>query len=519
MRLRGRLGQLEDAVADLRQAYDRLIGNVGFPVANLALYDGISDLNLATEKPLVSLELLSGAVKAALTDSQPTNRSETETQWLRSKVLYQTLKSLYMNQQKGAASLVLDVTPLCTVGQLQMAARRAMSATADAADEKLLLDAMHTGDATVRDVCAGGLTSLLRERPAGELSKMVAGDDDQVRLAAAINLANLGDRAALDALGDLLESSELSVRSRSVQALRALSGKQFEFSPHDPAEDRRLAAKKWQQWIRNEGTHTDLNLPIDEKDLMAGRTLLTCYVSGRVLEIDPQGEETWQAQLPGAWGCHGLPNGHRLVCSCSSPTVIEFDAWGDVVWHATVGGNPFSVQRLANGNTLVACQNGRVQEIKPDKTVAWEVTLPQCPVDAHRLDNGNTLVCLKTANRVVEIDRSGRIVWDLSGMTNLRSAQRLPNGNTLVCHSGLSRVIEVDPHGVIVWSKSGLSDPMDAQRLGNGHTLVADSAGLREIDLKGHEVWERSLAGVTRFSRFTPDTQEPHDNRSHESSP
>jgi outer membrane protein assembly factor BamB len=507
MRLRARLGSMDDAVADLRAGYDLLLEGEGPASANAAIYEAISDLELDTARPRVSLELLAKSVAALPTDWPAFQPHQTEGTSKRSTVFYRTLKSVQREKIKGVASLVLGVAPLCTEGHLLTAARQAMATTVAGNDEELLRRSLTAADANVRAVTLAGLTVLLRERPPSELKEMLTSDDDYVRLAAAIGLANQGDRAALPALGDLLTSGELEVQSRSACALRALTGRAFGFSPHDPIDRRAKAAAKWRAWIESEVDTAELSFPLDETNVMRGRTLITSHLMGRVVEIDSQGNETWQMELPGAWKCQALPDGHRLVCSCTHPTVAEYDVWGDEVWRATLAGQPFSVERLDNGNTLVACYDGRIQEIRPDRTVAWEVTLGPYPVDADRLENGNTLICLKSANAVVEIDGSGRVVWELPDVANLRSAQRLPNGNTLVCHAGSDGVFEVDRERKVVWRASELRDPRDAQRLPNGHTLVADSRGLREIDPAGSVTWEWREADVTRFSRFVPEGQ------------
>ncbi len=503
MRVRARLDNLDGAVADLRGAYDLLLEDEGLSEANCALYEAISDLGLDTADPLLSLELLLESVTAAGKNSPASKAFEAESAARRADVLYKTLKSLHEKQLEGAASLVLGVAVLCTDGRALTAARQAIAITVDRKDEAALRKALQSDDPNLRAVGATGLTVALREQSAGKLKKMLDSDDENVRLAAAETLANQGDRAALPALGLMLTSAELRVRSRSVQILRSLTGKRFSFSADGPVFPRLAATSDWMTWIDNQGQTARLTYPIDTSNVILGRTLMAHYSAGEFVEIDSHGNQTWRQPMNGAFACHGLPNGHRLVASYRDSTIVEYDASGGQVWQATANGKPYSVRRLANGNTLVACHDtGKIQEIKPDTTVAWEVTLGGSPMDARRLDNGNTLVCLMKENRIVEVDQSGNIVWELPGMVTPRSAQRLPNGNTLVCDTGRSRVVEVDRSGRVVWSQSGFSNPMDAQRLAGGNTLVTDARGLKEIDSSGKVILERNQTHVGRVCRY-----------------
>ncbi|MFW6124740.1 MAG: PQQ-binding-like beta-propeller repeat protein, partial [Pirellulales bacterium] len=407
MRFRSRSDDMDGAVADLRGAYDLLLAAED-PAANDALDEAIADLGLSTDRPLVALELLGKSAAVGGGEPPADETVEMSEAWKRrSTLLYEALKSVHKEKLKGTASLILGVGPLCASDRLLTAARRAMETTVEADDEAPLREALAHDDPQVQALGAVGLTLVLRERSAPEVKEMLASDEPYAQLTAAAALANQGDRDALPVLGALLDSAELSVRSRSVQVLRALTGEYFSFLPHAPADDRAQAAAQWRAWVASQESTVDLSHPITEADLTSGRTLLTCHLTGEVIEIDAHGRITWQEDLPGAWECQALPNGHRLACSCTHPVIIEYDDWGDEVSRLVVGDKPFSVQRLANGNTLVACYAGRIQEIAPDNRVIAEFEMAKYPVDADRLANGNTLICLKSTNRVVEVDGAG----------------------------------------------------------------------------------------------------------------
>jgi len=247
-------------------------------------------------------------------------------------------------------------------------------------------------------------------------------------------------------------------------------------------------------------------LPLEDRNVPLGRTLVVSR--GAVVELDADRKEQWKMQLPGAaWGCQGLPNGHRLVAINSHALVIEFDSSGKEVWRKDrLPAPPTSVQRLESGNTLVACGNvNQVVEIAPDGSTT-AIPVAGRPVWAQRLDNGNTLVALQETQRVVEVNSAGRILWEaLTGGHPPSHAVRLENGNTLVTLTQARKVVEYEPAGrTIVWStQAPLVNPYVAQRLASGNTLVGDNSGVQEFDAMGKPVpWRHRQQQVTGLSSF-----------------
>ncbi|MCA9271238.1 MAG: PQQ-binding-like beta-propeller repeat protein, partial [Planctomycetales bacterium] len=331
-----------------------------------------------------------------------------------------------------------------------------------------------------------------------------ADNSDHIKFEAAWALGNVGRNESLAAFGDLLASEDLKVRLRSVQALRALTGQKFKYSAYETADVRDEAMQQWRTWIAGEGKTARLAFPIRTGAELLGRTLICYYSQNKVVEIDADGKETWAKEIPYAWGCQGLPNGHRMVASFSQKFIAEYDADGREVWKKTgLPGAPFSVERLENGNVLVACSDSqKVVEVAPDESIAWQVQISGRPMDARRLDNGNTLVALQTVGKVVEVDRSGAVVWEAVNQAGVLSASRLENGNTLICRSGNNMVVEINRAGDVVWSHSGLRNPYDAQRLPSGNTLIVDFQGVRELNPKGEVVWQRDGNGASRVHRY-----------------
>jgi hypothetical protein len=285
-----------------------------------------------------------------------------------------------------------------------------------------------------------------------------------------------------------------------------LTSQRIPFAIEGPAADRAAAVQNWKKWLDANGATAKLLLPLEDRNVPLGRTLVVSR--GAVVELDADRKEQWKMQLPGAaWGCQGLPNGNRLVAINSHAMVIEFDSSGKEVWRKDrLPAPPTSVQRLESGNTLVACGNvNQVVEIAPDGSTT---TIPVVgrPVWAQRLDNGNTLVALQETQRVVEVNGAGRVLWEaLTGGHPPSHAVRLENGNTLVTLTQARKVVEYDPAGrTIVWStQAPLVNPYVAQRLASGNTLVGDNSGVQEFDAMGKPVpWRHRQQQVTGLSSF-----------------
>ena len=211
--------------------------------------------------------------------------------------------------------------------------------------------------------------------------------------------------------------------------------------------------KAWRQWLESNAATAKLNLPLSDRAARLDRTLVVA--NGMLIELDSSHMQQWQTRLSGsAWGCQGLPNGHRLVAINSHAMVVEYDDRGKEVWRKDrLPAPPTSVQRLENGNTLVACGNAQqIVEITPDGSTS-SISVPGNPISAQRLDNGNTLVALQQMQKVVEVDGSGRVVWEMrTGGNPPWHAVRLENGNTLVTLTQARKVVEYDGTGKnIVW--------------------------------------------------------------------
>ncbi|HEX5103070.1 MAG TPA: PQQ-binding-like beta-propeller repeat protein, partial [Pirellulaceae bacterium] len=504
MRLYFKQNKLEPALSDLRGAYALFQAQQTPDEAALRLFDAITELKLAQKQPLVALGLLNELFVTA--PSPPELGKEALTR--RSDLIATSVSVIRQQKLKSAVAAVLAAAPLITEDYLLSAATFAVDASATKDDAAALIGALQQGDPAAQLLAIRATARVVPDDAKSPLRKLIDKGDDRVRLAAVRALANLGEQEkVLETLVALMASENPRVRARSHQSLRALTGQKIEFSPEGKAEDQSAAIAAWKQWISASGKTARLTLPLTEKNVPLGRTLIVSQQQSKVFELGPDNKVRWEKQLPGpAWGCQGLPNGHRLIAVYSQSLVIEYDEEGNEVWRKDrLPGPPYSVQRLENGSTLVACADAQqLVEIAPDGTQT-KTTVEGRPMSAQRLENGNTLVALQQQNRIIELDRSGKIVWEARTQNPPGHATRLESGNTLVCMTYTRQVVEYDSTGkTVVWqSKIPLTNPYAAERLANGNTLIADHQGLKELDAKGEKViWQHRQPSVTGLSTY-----------------
>ena len=170
--------------------------------------------------------------------------------------------------------------------------------------------------------------------------------------------------------------------------------------------------------------------------LADGKTFVGENSTGRLLELTPDGKETFALQTaPFKAGQH-----HNMRMA----------------------------RKLANGNYLVCHSGARlVKEYTPKGEMAWEVTVPgSLAFAALRTPAGTTLVsCL---DRVVEYDASGKSLWECrtedlqTGTTvrNLTGINLLPNGNVVAgCYGAYANgqgcgLLEISRAKQVVWRYS-----------------------------------------------------------------
>jgi len=483
--------------AELRARIDVLIGQLNDPVP---------EIRDAAMRALIQLQAAPLTALREAEDSEiPEVRrvasllAERAQSGLDPQLLYAVFRTIRRKTITGLTPEVLNAIPLSTDFYFRDEAARTLLETVRPADFETLRGAAAKGTPVVRAIAFAALRSLDPERARELIAAALPDPSPEVRVAAARELAELGDRRCLPALVALVAAEDEQVRRRADRTLRTIAGKSFGAAIDAAPDTRAAATKAWQGWLAREGATITWKTPLPELDVALGRTLIALYNENKVIEIDAAGRITWETtDIKNPWAVHGMPNGHRLITRYSDRTILEFDAAGKQVWDSgTIEGIVSSVWNTRSGRILAALgySNNRVVEIeRSSKKIVWELAVPGRPVCAVELENGHLLVTLNEANQVVEIDRTGRQLWKAEGLNQPYSAIRIPSGNTLVADYGGRRIVEFDSSGKPVWEFKGAEGPVQSMytvaRLQDGTTMYADKDGLLRIDNAGQVVWK-----------------------------
>jgi hypothetical protein len=135
------------------------------------------------------------------------------------------------------------------------AVRLAMMATTGPDDVPALLKALQAGPIETRIAAVWGLTAASGPAAIEAIEPLLA-DEKQppaLRLAAAEAMAFHQRPSAASALVDLLDAETAPIRAKAALLLRAVSGKQLDFAPDGPADQRAKQRAKWIEWLKSDG--------------------------------------------------------------------------------------------------------------------------------------------------------------------------------------------------------------------------------------------------------------------------
>ena len=206
MRLRAEQSDVPGACADLKAAYELVRQHTGPVAASKVLYDALPEVSLPSKAPRFVLQMLAQAEADCRASSLEAAKHKAIAGG-RDSLLYSTLHTIDSDNIADAAADVLAVASLCVTDNLLAVADRAMQATSHAQDVDILKKALTDRNELVRTMAVAGITAALPEDASVELEQVLNEDaSEKVRLAAALALANVGERNVLQVLGDLLSS-------------------------------------------------------------------------------------------------------------------------------------------------------------------------------------------------------------------------------------------------------------------------------------------------------------------------
>lgn len=191
-------------------------------------------------------------------------------------MLAAALQTIRQERLPGFAAEAIHAASTRKRGSLQQIAAEALVATARTKDADLLRIALGSEAARVRIAAIEALSAVLNVAALPDIKPLLDDSDQQVKLAAAIAVANCGDLACLDAFVELLGADALMVRLRAAEAIRFASGKAFGYKAAGSPGERLDATANWAEWVRGPGRSAKLRFPIklsDDVPLLADSSL------------------------------------------------------------------------------------------------------------------------------------------------------------------------------------------------------------------------------------------------------
>ncbi|MGI9243728.1 MAG: DUF1080 domain-containing protein [Verrucomicrobiales bacterium] len=133
-------------------------------------------------------------------------------------------------------------------------------------DVELLEGSLDSTSAVVRAGAAAAFIKLRGGEAVDLLKPLVDDEDDRIKLIAAHFLRKQKSHECLKAYAALLMAEEFAVRWEALDALRQISGEDFEFFASADRVKRVGPAKAWMDWVEESGATADLDFTLGEPE-------------------------------------------------------------------------------------------------------------------------------------------------------------------------------------------------------------------------------------------------------------
>lgn len=251
--------KLDEAIADIKTSYGFARERLNESSAASHLFRLVLQARLTVRRPLEALAMLADTGRhAALAESPRQLNRE------RAVLLADALEEAKQQELRGSAKLWMSLAEVCEEESLLLQLRQRLRLVAGDEDLPTFREALKQEDARTAALAVTGLAAALKNKADEELRPLLKSSIDRVRLEAAWELANRGQRDALPVLGKLMESDDPQVRIRTVITLWQLTGENFGYSIDYRGGKQEQVAHKWQEWI---STHeeSELKHPIHDR--------------------------------------------------------------------------------------------------------------------------------------------------------------------------------------------------------------------------------------------------------------
>jgi hypothetical protein len=334
--------------------------------------------------------------------------------------------------------------------------------------------------------------------------KLLEDDDTEVRLQAALALAEAGDRDAVTVLIDLLGVLSPEKGWSAEDILFTLAGEKApSVGLGRTKEEREKCRSAWAEWWKKNGAGVDLTV-LGKEPAFLGHTVVVqldmrAPTTGRVVEYGRDGKARWQIEgLRTPRDAQVLPGDRVLVAEYSLRRVSEWSTQGKLLWQQTLpgGGMVLGAQRLRTGHTFVVTRD-QLLEMDRDGKIVFSLRRPSDISTARKLRNGD-VVLLTNTGTCIRLDAQGKELSSFPASRTLIGGgfEVLPSGGIVMADYYQNRIVEYDARGKPVWEVP-MERPSAVSRLPNGHVLVTSAVRPRvvEIDRQGKEVWQMPIEG------------------------
>jgi HEAT repeat protein len=412
---------------------------------------------------------------------------------------------LALRKPEGAAGVLLAYVPYADSDEMAEAIQDALPdlALLDGKPDPDVLKALADPVAERRMAAAEALAPYAEQYEA--VRKLFKDKDAEVRLRAALALANGGDKEAVPELIALLSEAPADRVWQAEDYLVRLAGdKKPDVSLGSNDESRKKARDAWATWWKDNGAKVAM-LRREAAQRLLGYTLVLEQSKGRVLELDAAGKVRWEFGGVNCWPMDArMIGGDRvLIAEQNFHRVTERDLKGNIKWTKAGVSQPINCERLRNGNTFIATRNQLYEVDKDGKEVVHINRNQNYMMAAGRLRNG-TYAFVDNQHNCYVLDRTGkelktfRIPIDPGGGNFYYNI--LPTGGVLLGQYNMNKVIEVDKDGKKVL-EAKVTWPATCTKMPNGHILVAcmNNQKIVELDRGGKTVREISNTNIQPF--------------------
>jgi len=403
-------------------------------------------------------------------------------------LLYAALIVVNSRKVTGLADVVLGVAPLCTSDSMQLAMSKALVSTATESDGPILRKNLTSEDPRVRTACLTALIATQGEAAAADVLPLLEDMSDLVRFDAATQLLRFKRAESLKTLGQLLLSEQLTVRNRSIHALRSNLKVSLPYSGYEPAEDRARHAAEWQKTIEanleekpgTPKTTSSVPLPFSPQLVLQSPRLRSLILIGQDGSLQTKDSDRTGGRTT------ALDNGNLLVVHPDSPFVRETDLELKTIWQSkALDERPVLAARRKDGATLVATMEGSLIEINASGDMIRKAEIGVV-VDFEALPNGDLLLISFDGSKVKIIDGTGRLKWQKELPGPPTSVCLAKDGHALIVLQGSTPIIDLNLATNEMKALDGpFRSPTQIEQLADGRLAIVDVAGVHLADRHG----------------------------------